>query len=247
MNKKYRNPPIEEVVCEFNFIPSSPWDLTIPGLIYEKVRGKFPQRNEQTGIGIQLERTEKGFSPKVCPAPPRIRFYRKDKTALLQIAPNLLAINQLKPYQSWQKLKPIINEVFQIYKDVANPKGFKQIRLRYINKINIELKSLELNDYLNFYPETPEHLIQPYSSFISRIEMLYQDNRDRILVTVGTTIPETPNVTSIVLDLDYIMAESESISINKYEKWLDQAHSAIEETFESCITDKTRFLFEEVK
>lgn len=35
---KYGNPPIVEVVAEFRFIPSEPWDLTVPGLVYDHLR-----------------------------------------------------------------------------------------------------------------------------------------------------------------------------------------------------------------
>ncbi|MGQ0654564.1 MAG: TIGR04255 family protein [Betaproteobacteria bacterium] len=44
MPKKYKNPPIIEAICEFRFSETSPWDLTIPGLIYELVKDKFPKR-----------------------------------------------------------------------------------------------------------------------------------------------------------------------------------------------------------
>ena len=32
--RRYRNPPIEEALCEFYFDPSEEWDLTIPGKLH---------------------------------------------------------------------------------------------------------------------------------------------------------------------------------------------------------------------
>jgi len=247
MNKKYKKPPIQEVVVEFEFTPGNKWDMTIPGLIYEKVRNDFPERKEQAGIGIQFQKTKEGFAHKVSPAPPRIQFYRKDGTALLQVAPNILIINQLKPYPSWKKLKPMVDKIFKIYKKVASPKGFKAIRLRYINKINTSKEELELNEYFNLYPEMPENIAPDCSGFITRIEIPYQENRDHLLITMGSSNPEDPNKISIVLDLDYLLYKPESIPLNNYKEWLEQAHSAIEDTFESCITEKTRNIFKEEK
>jgi uncharacterized protein (TIGR04255 family) len=247
MGRRYKNPPVVEALCEFQFIPSQPWDLTIPGLIYEKAREKFPDRQQQIGIGVQFRPTEKGIERKVEPAPPRIQFYRKDKTALIQVAPDRLAVNQLKPYPTWAKFKPMVLETLQMYREVANPKGFKRIGLRYINKINIKAESVELSEYVDFYPYIPKELPQLHTSFISRVEIPYLNDRDRMLVTIGSAPPESPNTTSIVLDIDHIMAIPEAIPMEAAEEWIEQAHSAIERAFESCIKDKSRILFEEVK
>ena len=44
MSIQYNNPPIREVVCEFRFEEGSPWDLSVPGLIYSKMADEFPRR-----------------------------------------------------------------------------------------------------------------------------------------------------------------------------------------------------------
>jgi uncharacterized protein (TIGR04255 family) len=43
------------------------------------------------------------------------------------------------------------------------------------------------------------------------------------------------------------MIIQEGISMESFEEWLEQAHTAVEKAFESCIKDKSRVLFEEVK
>jgi len=247
MGKKYRNPPVIEALCEFQFVPAQKWDLTIPGLIYDKVKDKFPVREQQIGIGVQFQTTEKGLQHKVEPAPPRMQFYNKDKTALIQVAPDLLTINQLKPYPTWAEFKPMILEALEIYRMVANPKGFKRIGLRYINRISIKAPSVKVEEYIKFYASIPEDLPQFHTSFISRAEIPYKNNRDRMLITIGSAPPETPNTTSIILDVDYNVGIPEAIAMEACEEWIEQAHSTLEKAFESCITDKSRDLFEEVK
>lgn len=181
------------------------------------------------------------------PSPPRIQFHRKDKTALIQVAPDLLVINHLKPYPTWSKFKPLILQTLQIYNKVANPKGFKQIGLRYINKINIEAESVELSEYVDFYPYVPKGLPQLHTNFLSRVEIPYFNNRDRMVVTIGSDVPKIPNTLSIILDIHYIMVNPEAIPMRATENWVEEAHSAVEKTFECCIKDKSRILFEEIK
>ena len=40
--RKYRNPPIEETLCEFRFAPSQEWDPTVP----DRSRARQMQKNQ---------------------------------------------------------------------------------------------------------------------------------------------------------------------------------------------------------
>lgn len=247
MGRKYKNPPIVEVLCEFQFISGQPWDLTLPGLIYEKIKDEFPEKQQQMGINFQFQPTEKGFEHKIEPAPPRIQFYNKDKTALVQVAPDLFVVNQLKPYPSWNEFKPMILKNFEIYKEIARPKGFRRIGLRYINIVEFDKTPIELKDYFQFYPFIPDALPQLHDSFLNRVEFPYEDNKERLILTLATVIPSKPSILSILLDIDYVMVTPEYVPLDGVSEWLEKAHNRIEEAFEACITDKARKIFEEEK
>jgi uncharacterized protein (TIGR04255 family) len=247
MGKKYKNPPIVEALCEFQFISDQQWDLTLPGLIYEKVKDEFPDKQQQSGISVQFQPTEKGLEHKIEPAPPRIQFHRKDKSALIQVVPDLLVINQLKPYPTWNEFKPMILKNFQIYQEVAHPKGFRRIGLRYINIVEFDKLPIELKDYFQFYPFIPEGLPQIHDSFVNRVEFPYEEGKERLILTLATVIPNKPNVLSILLDLDYVMATPEYIPLDGVSNWLEKAHEEIEKAFEACFTDEARKIFEEEK
>lgn len=47
MSKKYSNPPLIEAVCAFRLTPNTPWDITIPGLLYEPLKDAFPNREQR--------------------------------------------------------------------------------------------------------------------------------------------------------------------------------------------------------
>jgi len=245
MGKKYRKPPIIEALCEFRFVAHQPWDLTIPGLIYERVKEGFPDREQKVGVGVQFIPTEKGIEQRVEPAPPRIQFYRSDRSALMQVAPDVLAVNQLQPYPTWREFKPMILDALKVYREVANPRGLNRIRLRYINKIEFNAETIELSEYFDFYPYLSKMLPQIHTNFVSRVEIPYSNDRDRMLITISNAPLEDSGKISILLDLDYVMGKPEALEIDATEEWLEQSHSHIEETFESCIKGKSRALFEE--
>ncbi|MHA1278055.1 MAG: TIGR04255 family protein [Candidatus Helarchaeota archaeon] len=243
MEKKYKNPPVVEALCEFKFISNQQWDLTIPGLIYEEVRNEFPDRKQQIGIGVQFRPTERGIEHRVETTPPRVQFYKKDKTALIQVAPDLLAINQLKPYLTWDKFKLMILEGFKVYKKIAAPKGLTRIGLKYINIIEFGKEAIELKDYFQYYPFIPNDMPQHYGPFLTRVEFPYEDGNENLILTLSSLPSKKLDIISILLDLDYVMIQPEYISFDQISEWLDKAHERIENAFELSITNKAREMF----
>lgn len=247
MKRKYANPPIIEAVIEFRFIPSELWDITIPGMVYDKVKSEFPQKREQLSYTAEFRAKEGAVAPEIN-LQQRIQFIRSDNSALLQIWRNTLAVNHLKPYTTWDKFKSLIHNNLKIYLEIAKPKGFKRLGLRYINEIQFEMAPIELTDYFNYYPKMPQDLIpKKHENFMSHIEIPYEDERDRLTLKIGNAFPEKPNKLALLLDLDYIMIKSEGVSINQISDWIENAHTTVENVFEACITDKCRSKFEEKK
>jgi len=248
MGKKYENSPIAEALCEFQFLPSQPWDITIYGMLYEKIKDEFPVKQQQVRFGVAVHPREGGeLEPKIEFGPPRMQFLSNDKISLVQVGPNLLTVNHLSPYPTWKKFKPLILKIFEEYIDIANPKGFRRIGLRYINKIDFEQKEIELMDYFNYYPSIPNNLPQTKKTFQVTVEIPYNNGRDTLRLTLGTLISEKPDAFSLILDLDYIMVLAEGIALNEISNWLEDAHAIIENAFEACITDNCRKIFKEVK
>ena len=243
MGRKYNNPPLIEALCEFQFIPTEPYDSTIPGLFYTQIKGDFPEKQEQSGIGFTVQGSDTGIEQKITRIPSRVQFLNKDKTKLVQLAPDLLVINCLKPYPSWEEFKPIIVKNMDIYREIAKPKGFRRIGLRYINVFEFDSLNIELKDYFCYYPLVPQGFPNQLDAFLCRTELPYQE--ERLILTLATIMPENPNQLSITLDLDYVMNIPERIYFNDVSEWLDKAHERVENAFEACITDKLRKKFEE--
>ena len=71
---KYKNPSIVEALCEFTFAPETPWDSTIFGRLYERLKENFPQREE----GEMLTATPTmSLQPTQAPAPPQTAVIAK--------------------------------------------------------------------------------------------------------------------------------------------------------------------------
>jgi len=116
--------PIIEALCEFQFIPSQPWDLTVPGIFYEKIKEEFPLKKQQIGIDIRPQKET--FESKL-EMTQRVQFLRPDESMLVQVGPDLLSINHLTPYSNWDIFNQVILSNFEKYVEIINPKGFTNI------------------------------------------------------------------------------------------------------------------------
>ena len=246
MKRKYPKPPIVEALIEFQFVPGQPWDITVPGLMYEKVRKEFPEKKERVEFIADIKALKDGVEPQIS-ASQRMQFIRPDNSALLQISRNIFTVNHLKPYSTWEKFRPLILKNLDLYLGVVKPKGFKRLGLRYINKIEFENVPIELTDYFQYYPFIPEKIPQLHDQYNCQVEIPFNSRRDLLRLATGSTNPEAPNKIAILLDLDYIMMKPETVTIEEFPEWLENAHTVIEETFEACVTEKCRRLFGENK
>ena len=90
-----------------------------------------------------------------------MQFLQEDEGAMVQVGPNLVAVNHLKPYSNWETFKQMIARSLEAYKKVADPQAINRIGLRYINRIEIpDQRKVEIEDYVLAVPQVPRtHLI----------------------------------------------------------------------------------------
>jgi uncharacterized protein (TIGR04255 family) len=244
MAKKYAKPPIVEAVCEFRLTPETRWDLTVPGLLYERLKGSFPQKEQRMIQEMELTQGPEGLHQQIRTSE-RIIFFTEDKKMLVQVGPRLLAINVLKPYPHWEGFKPRIEMAWKSLQAAIEVQGLERIGLRYINHIELPAQGGELAEYFEFYPFVGQRLPQQMVSFLAGVEFSYADDRDHCRVQF-TRIPASGGRSLFMLDIDYFLARPGAVKPAEALAWVEEAHSRVEEVFEGCITDKLREMFEEV-
>lgn len=243
MGRTYENPPLIEAVCEFRFEPSQPWDWTIPGLIYDKVKFEYPKKRQQNIVEVELRAEQEELAQRLKGGVARMQFLREDERALIQVGPDLLTINHLKPYPNWETFKGMIAHALDIYRQVAVPKGIRRIGLRYINKIEILEPRVKIEDYLLAVPKVPETVPQIFSTFVQRVEIPFEQANSVLVLQSGTIRDEQWEGTAFMLDLDFFTLRVNKLTLDSVMEWVERAHNEVERAFESCITDKTRTLF----
>ncbi len=246
----YRKSPIVEAVCEFRFQPGKEWDGALPGLIYDKLKGQFPEREQGRRVTGQVEASPGGVQQRIVQID-TVRFVSKDKKNAVQLSPHQLLVSRYEPYTRWEDFLPLIQIGLKVYRSLAKPKGLQRIGLRYINYIDLKVKGdkLELQNYFDVYPFLGERLPQDHTSFMAAVEIPYENFRDvlRVRISNAPTDSKAEKVIRTILDLDYFSGRAGAIEFRSASSWLKKAHSRIENVFEGCIKDPLRTQFGEKK
>lgn len=246
MPRKYLNPPVIEAVCEFRLTPDSKWDLTVPGLIYEKVSKEFPNKEQRLIQEVEITHGPQGIQQQLRTSE-RVLFLTNERKIFIQVGPHFLAINSLKPYPTWDGFKPWIEKAFNALVETVNVERLHRIGLRYINRIEIPSQSVKLEDYFEFYPFLGNKLPQVMANFLIQSLIPFFDERDSCKVHLTNAVSDKPGNISFLLDLDFFLAKPQVVSASQALEWVESAHHRVEELFEGCITERLREIFQEVK
>ncbi|MCY4305712.1 MAG: TIGR04255 family protein [Aestuariivita sp.] len=250
---RYKNPPIEEAICEFHFSPGQEWDYTIPGKLHTALSEDYAGKpREQKIVQVGLE-TQEGKSPNLRYGEglAKVQLVTKDGKRMIGVGPDVLSIHMLRPYQSsahpdqsgWDEFYPRIHEAIEAYWKVSEPKAVIRIGLRYINKIEIPRNKAKVEDYLECAPPNVSGLPGHINNFMSRAEYNYQDSVQ--LVILQGSIEISQNSLGFLLDLDVIWQDAEPITKQDALMKVSELRAREREAFEAVITDKARELFNE--
>jgi len=233
---KYANSPLTQAICEFRFEPGPEWDGTISGLIYSRLAEQFP--NKRPAQRVLSEANGFSITAGVVDA---VQFASPNDEAMIQVSPNTISLTHNAPYPGWDNFLPMINRVLGTYRAVASPAGVMRIGLRYINRIAFDAGSVKLSKWLRYYPQLPQEDLG-MGGFIVVTQHWYSE-RDLLVAQLGTANPVEDNRQSCVLDLDYSLAIPKAIAFPDVDTWLIQAHTTIEDFFESCLLPNLRERF----
>src|SRR5207253_2590496 len=109
----YPNPPLHTVTAEFRFRPGEVWDMTIPGLLYENLRGTYPQKRTGRRVEVQTRMVDGQIVPVVKDGVGDLQFLTPDGQSGLKVEPESLAFQRVGIYPGWAALSKEIGSVLR--------------------------------------------------------------------------------------------------------------------------------------
>jgi uncharacterized protein (TIGR04255 family) len=241
MGAVYSNPPLREAICEIRFPLEHAWDLTVAGMLYERIREDYPRREQRRVREVEVMLAPEGLREELL-ITERAQFSTSDGGCSIQVGPRLLSINCLPPYAIWEEFLPWIEDAFMHLQSVIEVEGIRSLTLRYVNTIEIPEAGAKPEDFFSFYPFIPFEGVMEFSvdGFIVGCEGSFVGGRDACRVELTDAVPETPESSAFLLNIDYFLSNEGSVGPKGVMEWIEAAHGRVEEMFEGCITDRLR-------
>jgi uncharacterized protein (TIGR04255 family) len=251
--RQYRNPPIEEALCEVRFVPDPNWNVTLIGALRERLKDSYPgQPLEQVTLELGMEvDTGRELSPRP-PYPAlslthglsKVQLPTESGDRLVAIGRDVLSVHVLRPYAGWEDFRPRIEQALEAYAEVIPPAGIMRIGLRYINRVRITASTVHLDEYFTEPPRIPSGLPATMTGVFSRIEVSFQDAPVRLVSTFATATASEGEA-AFLLDLD-VSRESidPQVTLDNIMTIVDELHYREHQAFECMLTDRLREVFD---
>lgn len=249
--RRYKNPPIEEALCEFRFEPSQDWDLTIPGKVHSELGEEYTSKLQKERVaGEKVILGERAFSHLYHGGGfGKVQLFSSDGRRVIGIGHDILSVHMLCPYQDptrsdgggWGEFQSRITAALSAYWKVADPAGVCRVDIRYINNIETPEGETDVKDYLKCVLPDVEGLPNHPNNFVSQVDYDYGDGI-RLVFSQGLMRVE-PSV-AVLLDLDFIWETSESVGQDEALEKANHLRNLEREAFESIITNKSREIFD---
>jgi uncharacterized protein (TIGR04255 family) len=242
---RYAKPPVIEALCEIYFAGRS-WDSTVPGRFYERVKTDFPERRQRVVQEALITMGPEQATAGLRQLPPWMQFVSDERHRMIQLAENLLVVNQLSPYPRFEEWEADVFRALRVYRELAQPETVVRMGLRYINRVVIPGERIRMADYFTIYPHLPPSLGDTHGSFMVRVEVPQSAQGHTVVITFGTAPPPSAGdaAQAFMLDLYDILHIGTAVDEEVVKRELRQAHANIGLAFEDSITDALRKLFE---
>lgn len=244
MPRIYQKPPLQEALVEIRLEKSRAWDVSLPGLFWERVRADFPKKRSVDVMELKFNLGKDKVNQELGKKETRFQCLTEDENIILQIGPHLFVTNFVGSYPTWPRARDRALEKFSVFHDLADNQAIAQVALRYINRITIPQSKFSWGDYfkINLDMPAPEGSVSHLA--LERDQSV--EDADARFRTVFRSDVSNEEGSDFILDLECTTLPGIRLAAASLAEWLDKAHGIIKAVFEDSFTEKAHHdLFQE--
>lgn len=245
---QYKAPPITEAVIGLSFDAPPDYDEALVDSLAETflengfVEKRFLKKSSGTVRLTPGQAAEQAFTEQIVGA----AFRTKDRSRVFQVREDRFIFSALKPYPGWSTLQPAARSAWEKLVGVIGDQKLVRIGVRYINQITIAVEEgLSLGFYLRTLPDVSADT--PSGTNISAFDMglvMPQKDIGAVCKLRQELLPAEEGKARLILDIDVLKTVDIPQEGDAIWRAIEELHEREYRIFESCITNKTRELFE---
>jgi uncharacterized protein (TIGR04255 family) len=237
----YARAPITEATIELRVIAVEGMNIARLEDLQRRLRDQYPESHpiyqQQITLPITdssgpLEKSEQiGF---------RLLSADKQRVAHIQLAS--CAFSWLYPYDRWEPFRDAARELWSVYRQALRPAEITRIAVRYINRLDVPLPSIEVKDYLRTVPEVSADLPQTLISYFMQLVIPHPEAGAVAMINQALVPPQAPGTTSLILDID--LYRDQDVPSDDETVWalFERLREGKNKIFQACLTPQTEAL-----
>lgn len=238
----YNNSPIREAIFDIRIDKLGVTDIDKLEKIHRFIKKSYPIKQKQIKYAGKIEIVKEQINTPFNSSIHGFIFKSKDEKRQVQIRLDGFTFNFVGQYSEWKEFSSEALNLLQIYFKELKPNKVTRIALRFINRIEIPLPVGKFQNYIINIPPIPKSLPQSFSNFFMRIEVPC-DNEGTNIILSETIEQPTKDYLPFILDIDVYKIGKIEMDIKTLKEEFSKLRNLKNSTFESCITDEARNLF----
>jgi len=235
----YARAPITEAVIDIATQLAGSVSLEQLASVHEREAERYPGKEDR------LEGQVVFAPPNVPSTKHRVVGYQRrsvDGKQVFQARLNGFTLSRLAPYESWEPFYEEARRLWDVFLDVAKPLSVTRVAVRYINRLDLPLPISDFGDYVRTVPKVAPDLPQGLAGYFMQLQIPQADLDAMLILNEGLVPPPSPEVASVVLDIDLHRDVALRPDDEKVWSLLTDLRWRKNEVFEACITDAMRRL-----
>ena len=196
-------------------------------------------------MGIEASQEDQAANQSFSQTHIGYRLSKSDDSRVLQIRHDGFAYSHMAPYTDWDTFRAEAYPLWLRYKEACPGALATRCAVRYINRVDIPGKTIEIEDYFKLHPEIPDSLPQPdVVGMTMMLQMPQSDLGCMAVINQSQVPPIQPDHVAVLLDIDVFRLAIETWTDSELWEFLDKLRLRKNEIFEGCITDRMRELID---
>jgi uncharacterized protein (TIGR04255 family) len=251
MNKKntipsppYPKPPITEAVIALHF--SAPLDDKAIEALATKHKERFPRIEDMMEVSASFN-VQTGFATSTSKKVGR-KFQTADGTCSVIILNGQFAVSHRAPYRGWEALVDDVQRLWGVVTKKTKQKSITHVSTRYINRVDVPVNNkggVDLHDYFRAGLSLPPFSqVLALESFNLSCALTDSHNVHKFVLNLGAIQSPLIDYLSFLIDIDCVTIDQTPKKDADIWKIVGSLRQCKNDMFESCITDRTRALFQ---
>jgi uncharacterized protein (TIGR04255 family) len=236
----YNRPPIIEAVIELRL--TKPVENRVIERAATSLQAEYPFRHPEQGREIKVDAATGKTEANLAWTGQKLTSLDGADNALLR--PMSFISSRLGPYLGWDQFKDRSKRDWGLWRKAAGALDLSRIGLRYVNRIDVPsvpATPVRLEDYLNCYPHMPDE--RPLHSYTMQMTQSIPADNCMLTINSASVVPPVIGFYSFVLDIDVFREMEMPRRDDDVWELLEKMRDHKNRVFESCITDRSRALF----